>query len=244
MKKIQILILFVSVALTAAADIYTDRAMNKISRDSKTYISADARAATEDEAYNAALINLSEKITDYLKKENKGKSPDAVYLQKISSIYSRLSSKTSANRYHVMLYVEKKGLMSLDDTAIVLSKNMNDQYEAASVSMSGQTIITDTVNEMIHAEMVIPPVLSALAQAKSKDEVTSELTSLRKSGKISGAALFPLSSFDEYYLVVLNSIGQVSSILKFKYDTWVDLLSGKNVKLNDYKDCSAYWITL
>lgn len=246
MKKFLSIIVLGAIALIAHADINTDKAMSKISRDTKNYISAEARATTEDEAYDAALKDLSTQIANYFETEQNGEAPNAVYLQNLSSIYSRLSSQSSSNRYRVMLYVKKSELKPLEETnmAMVLSKSEKDTYEPIPTTAPEQIVKTDTVTTIKRVEVPMNPTLSAIAQAKSKKEVVAMLTSMRKSGQISGAAAFPISSVGKYYLVVLNRQETVIAMLQSKDGVWTNLLDGENVKLSDYSNCSAYWITL
>ena len=248
MKKIAFVILSIICAFTSSADVNTDKAMAKISRDTKTYISADARAATEDVAYNEAMQKLSAQISDYFKIEFPGESmPDAIYLSNISSIYERMTSKIADNRYRVMLYVKKSDLKPIggNGNALVLSKNDSNGYSPVPTEtpeVEPEVIVkTDTVVTIVKTPM--NPTLSQIANLKTREELTQTLQNLRKSKNISGAAAFPMANAYNYYIAVLRG-DRLVEILHFSNGQYKVIISETPVDMLKYTDCTGYWFTL
>ena len=246
MKRIKfVLILLFSSVLYGYADINTDKVMNKITRDKKTYISADVRAASEDAAYEEAMRLLSDNIAEYFKSEYKGETtPDAVYLSQLSSIYEKLTSQISNNRYRVVLYVKKADLMPMggNANAVVLSKNENNSYEVVPSTPPKQIVKIDTVITVV--EKPLNPTLSVIAHQKTREEIKSTLENFRKSNKILGAAAFPIEHIGDFYIVVTDVKEQVVAVLHCKDGKYMSIGTGKEVDPRQYSQCSAYWFTL
>lgn len=249
MKRITTVFLSLISFVVVFADINTDRAMAKIARDTKTYISADARAATEQEAYDIAMSKLTELVANFMKKTDSNNMPDAIYLSQMSGIYDRLTNHIGDNRYRVMLYVKKADIMPMSDAsgAIVLSKNEEDSYTVLPTSPAESlepVVVTDTVTVVQVIEKPMHPVLSTISSKKTKDELTSTIQSLGQSGSINGAAKFPIDNINDFYVAVISRDEKVVAILHCDEGFWKILPSGEDANLNDYNDCTAYWFTL
>lgn len=237
-----ILCLIVNIAFCCYADVNTDRAMAKIARDTKTYIVADARAATEDEAYNEAFEKLTSQITDFLKTERKEDyGSDAVYLSRISSIYDRLTSKISENRYRVMLYVKKSDILPIgnSDNSVVLERQPDGNYGFASDVAAEVPSGEADVNFQTLPE----PVLNSLMSARGKQEIVETIQKLRKENKLSSAAAFPLSQASDFYVVAISPSGS-STILHFDGSHFLNIYTKQIEDMSAYSDCTGYWFTL
>lgn len=179
MERKQLFLIFLILAVNCGihADIITERAMSKIARDRRAYISAECRAATEQEAYDKAFADLSRQIASFLK-ESEGGSPDAVYLPEVSSMYQRLDSRISDNRYRVFLYVKKADLKPLGNSAsaMVLAKTESETYEPVSTSRPDSVVIRDTITQVEVVEVPMAPVISSLTAVKDKDSFIASLT--------------------------------------------------------------------
>ena len=251
MKRIVLfLILCLPMSLDLFADVNTDRAMSKIARDNKTYISADARAATEQEAYDLAMAKLTEAVADYLKETTGSNTmPDAIYLPQMSGIYDRLTNQIGENRYRVMLYVKKADIKPMSNTsgAVVLSKNEDNAYTVLPTTPAPQPepiVVTDTVTIVQVVEKPLDPILSLITSKKTKDEITATIQSLGKAGNLQGAAKFPIDKVNDYYIVVIDKTNNVKAILHCFNGTWTLIPSGEEADLSEYKNCTAYWFTL
>lgn len=226
------------------ADALTDKTMSKIRQDIKTYIWAEDRATTEQEAYDNAMRDLSAQIADYMKAQY-GETPDAVYLSDLSSIYQRLSSHRDGSRYHVMLYVKKSDLkpMRNADNAVVLAKNEQNTYEPIPTAKPEPIVVTDTVTVVNVVEKPLNPTVSRIMSCDTKDALSATLTQLRKENKLSGAAVYPLSN--DYYLAIVSPSDHVIAYIHVVDGEWTDLSSGKKVSPYAYKiGFTAYWFTL
>lgn len=225
----------------AWADVNTDKAMAKIGRDTKTYISADVRAATEKEAYDEAMKSLSAQITDYFKTERAGEEmPDAIYLSNLSSIYERMTSKIADNRYRVMLYVKKSDLMPINNggNAVLLTKDGGDGYNAEAAEATAQA--------PVEADVTLTPMNPALAQIMeltTREQLTGSLQTMRKSGRVSGAAAFPIGRANDFYVAAIDG-DKVVKIIRFVDGQYVDITSGAKVDMSKFANCTGYWFTL
>ncbi len=248
MKRLFFLLLCAfAVSLSARADVNTDKAMAKIGRDTKTYISADARASTEQEAYDKALESLSAQIADYYKTELKEPLPNAIYLSNLSSIYDRLTSQITANRYRVMIYVKKDHIKALGDpnSGVILSRDEADGYKVMPTAPSEPVVRTDTIETVRTVVKTLPPVLTTISQGRSRDEIVKELLPrLKKSNQISAAAIFPMADFGDFYLVVIAPNDSAKAILHFDGQGFTNALTGEAADVSQYSDWSAFWFTL
>lgn len=240
MKRLILIFTISFVAAICFADVNTDKAMAKISQDTKNYISADVRAATEDIAYNEAMEKLSAKIADYFKNERSEASlPESIYLPNLSSIYERMTSKISENRYRVMLYVKKSDLIPMDGEAnvIILSKDDSDNYTPVTTDNSQSQSVVTSPKEPLN------PTLLQIIQLRKRDDLVQFLQSLRKSGQIDGAAAFPVNSASNFYVAVVNQ-NEVVKVVHFIDGQYVDLTTAELIDMSAYSLCSGYWFVL
>lgn len=240
--KYILVILSLMIGLYARADVNADKIMAKIKRDTKTYISADARATTENEAYDEAMKKLSEQITDYFKIERSGEEmPEAIYLSNLSSIYERITSKIDDNRYRVMLYVKKSNLMPINNgnNTVLLTKNESNSYITEELETTKQKRPTEAV-------VTLTPKNSALTEImyiSTREQLTNSLQTMRKSGKVSGAAAFPIGHADDFYVAIIDG-DKVVKIIRFSEGQYIDITSGSPVDMNKFSNCTGYWFTL
>lgn len=244
MKIIFLTFLTLFIPFGLFADVAKEKEISKILRDSGSYLSADVRAATEEEAYNEALRQLSDKVTDYFRESYSGDIPDGVYLSNLSGHYEKFSSHISNNRYRVVLYIKKSDLMPIgkNTNSVVLTKTKEDTYDIVSEDLPEAVIITETVVEVV--EKPLSPTLSKLAVLSSEKEINEMLVSMRKSNEISGAAVFPIGNIGDFYLVVINPSERLEAILYCQAGQWKNVLTGQEVEMDNYKSCKAYWFTL
>lgn len=246
MKRLLVVLIFlVSFNGLMYADVLTDKAMRKISRDTRTYISGESRAATEQDAYDQAMESLSSQISKYMK-EKYGETPDAVYLTELSSLYQRLDNRIAENRYRVMIYVKKSDIkpMGSISNAVVLTKNENDTYEAISPTDVKQIVVKDTVTVVDVVEVPLDPTISLLIQHTSKSTFIQALTNLSNENKIGNAAKFPLSDFEDFYVAIIDSFDNVVLYAHVVNGKWLNVANGIEITPNEYKQYSAYWFTL
>ena len=243
-KSILILLIILTSNIFLKADVTTEKEMSKISRDSETYLFADVRSSSEEEAYEEALKQLTDKVTDYFQEEEGENIPDAVYLKNISTQYEKLSSHLSSNRYRVMLYVKKTDLIPIGgkDNAIVLSKNSDNAYQPVATENNESIRIKE--NDYQESEKTLPQVISSLMLINNGKDFSEKLVELRKNNQIKGAASFPISAINDYYIVVIDNLDKVENILHVENGIFKDIKTGKPVDINQYIKNSAYWFTL
>lgn len=245
MKKILLLFLISVTNFGLYTDVNTDKAMAKISHDTKTYISADVRAATEEEAYNEAMNKLSARIADYFRTERPDETlPDAIYFSNISSICERMSSKIADNRHRVMLYVRKSDLKLIGGTAnaLVLSKTGNNSYSPVPTETPEPLTIIKIDTAVTVVNKPLDSTLSTLSQLTTRNEIVEKLQALSKSKYISGAAKFPLSHANNFYVVVLEG-DRVVNILHYSNNCYRNIETSDPVDISQYSHCTGYWFT-
>ena len=239
-----IICILLSMFCISRADVNTDRTMSKISRDIHNYLSADYRASTEEEAYDKALELLTEKITSYIK-EVKKESPDAVFVPEVASMYQRLDSRISENRYRVFLYVKKSDLKSLDNSsnAMLIAKTEDDSYEIIPTYSQPPVVVTDTVTIVEKVEVPMNPIVANIINNTDYNSLQEALIKMRKEGKVSGAAAFPISSLDDFYIAIVRGTS-VTDYIHVEDGRWKDVTTGKDVDPSNYSSSSAYWFTI
>ena len=235
--------LIMNIAFCCYADVNTDKAMSKIARDTKTYIVADSRAATEEEAYNMAFEKLSAQIADFLKTERKDDyGSDAVYLSRMSSIYDRLTSKISDNRYRVMLYVKKSDILPIgnSDNSILLERQSDGNY-----GVSSDTGLGEQTQEVILCpdDVLQEDILSTLMSARGKQQVVDAIQNLRKENKITSAAAFPMSRASDFYIIAISPDGS-NAVLHFNGCQFINVATKLSVDISAYSNCTGYWFTV
>lgn len=235
-----------------SAQINVDKEISKIIRDTKNYISVEVRASSEDGAYQEALKQLTDQITDYYKSLDDKSMPETVYLSNVSSRFERLMTHSSDNRYRVLVYIKKSDLkpMGSDSNALILSKNENNSYSVVTKEQPDPVIITvtDTIVEVVEREVpaprTIPKQVSKIASVSSEKEINEILINMRKANEITGAAAFPIASYGDFYVVVINTSNNLETILYFDGNIWTDSLTGTVANPYIYRDCKAYWFTI
>lgn len=251
-KYILLIISLLLISVSVYGDILSDKKISQISRDTKNYISAEVRGPSEEEAYQEALRQLTDQVTEYYKTLDDKSMPETIYLSNVSSHFDRLITHSSDNRYRVLVYVKKSDLkpLSSDSNVLILSKNDNESYRMVSSDTQESKVITvtDTIVEVVEKEVpvprVIPKQVSKIALCSSEKEINDILVNMRKVNEISGAAAFPIASYGNFYIVVINNSNNLETVLYFDGNNWTDSLTGSAANPNDYRDCKAYWFTI
>lgn len=250
--KRYILLLFLPILTSSLcmADINTEKAISKISRDTRTYLSGEGRAETEQKAYEMALDELLSKISDYYKTEFPSEPmPENVYLSNLSSIFERLTSQVNSNRYRVLVYVRKSEIKALGDgKGTVLSRRDSDSYEVIpAVPLPAEPIIiTDTVTVETVRTVIKPlhPALSTISNLKTRDEVLVKVPELKHADLIESGATFPVHSLDDFYIIIISPGNEVVTVLHCDGKDYTDVMTGEAVDMSRYRYCSAFWFTL
>lgn len=251
-RYILFIISLLLISVSVYGDILSDKKISQISRDTKNYISAEVRGPSEEEAYQEALRQLTDQVTEYYKTLDDKSMPETIYLTNVSSHFERLITHSSDNRYRVLVYVKKSDLkpLSSDSNALILSKNDNDSYRVVTPEPPEPKVITltDTIVEVVEKEVpvprVIPKQVSKIALLTSEQEVNDILVNMRKANEITGAAAFPIASYGNFYVVVINRSNNLETILYFDGNNLTDAITGSAANPNDYRDCKAYWFTI
>lgn len=239
--------LIMVVSIWCNADINTEKTMSRIGRDTKTYLSAEGRAATEQDAFDIAMSDLTIKIADYYKSAYPSEPmPDLVYLSNLSSIFDKLTSRISDKRYRVMVYVKKSDVKALDEntgTVLSLRNAANPEGTAVQTDQSNPTdsIAVENIREVAKT---LNPTLSNICCLKTRGEVLAQLPNLKKDGSIEAAAAFPIASFDDFYLIIISTNDIVVSILHYDGKEYTDILTGEVVDISRFSNSSAFWFTL
>lgn len=216
MKRFGLILIAMFFIPMMKADVATDKSMSKIVRDKDTYISADVRSTTEGDAYEKAKESIVGQMKKYLGYENQDDIPSD---EDLAGMCRQLTSKIADNRYRVVLYAVKSEL-----------------------NQSGSKGV-DVVAEDTASDSGVKSVLARLCQLTSRDEVVDELQLLGKRKEISGAAKFPISTANNFYIVVLNG-DKVAAILHYVGSEYRDVMTSQIVNISEYSHCTGYWFTL
>lgn len=247
-KLIIVITIFLSCICYSTAQNNLDKEISKISRDTKNYISAEVRASSEDEAYEEALKQLTVQVADYYRSIGKQEIPEKVVLSNLSSRFERLITHNCENRYRVLVYVKKSDLIPADQNSLVLTKGDNASYQVVSPELSEPLVVTDTIVEVV--KKIVPPsrevpdqIYQIVSESRSRD-IKEILETLRKSNSVSGAALFPIGKFGDFYVAIVNNSNHLETILYFDGNSWTEALNGTLVNPHVYSDSKAYWFTI
>lgn len=225
MKKLCVLFVFVFSLFAGFAQMNNDRAIANILRDSN-YLSADVRASSEDEARGEAFTDLYEQVVDYSRRNN---LQVPATIQDVSGKFQTLTSQISSNRIRVLAYINKADLNGAGASPSAQTHDYNPDVSVSTVAISDD----------------LPTPLRELANISDGTKVASRLQQLRTDGKIKGAAAFPIANFGDFYVILINPLNDVETILHFDGMEWTDVVnSNKKVNPENYKNYKAFWVTL
>lgn len=236
MKKFLVNILCVISVFGLYAQTNNDKAIVQITRDN-SYLSADVRAATEEEARSEALSDLSAQVDNYLRTNNLGGSARSV-----ESSFRTMTSQISSNRYRVLAYVKKSDLGgSADESGYDSYPVEESPYPEKMIEEKGG-YGSGTVSSV---NQDFPAAIRELSQIGRGDKVAPRLLELRNDGKIKSAAAFPVANFSDFYVILINPANEVETILHFDGSSWRDILNGNSpVNPGKYKNYTAFWFTI
>lgn len=239
----------------ALADVSVDKQISQIRRDSK-YLWGESRAESEQEARDQALKNLTVKVTEYLNSNDN--MPENVLMSRISSISDCLS--THSSRWHILVYVKKDDLIAINNNDGVLltrTQDSNGYQQAVAAPIVEETVAEEIIEEPVPETIVeekveepkvevrpMSPTLSMIATTKNKEELQSTLTTLKKQGRVLGAALFPLSKANDYYVCVIDPNGNNIGLLHCLDGQWLNAYTNSPVDISTYVNCNGYWFTI
>lgn len=230
------LLLLLTASAIARADAETDREMARINRDRDTYLSADARAATESEARNQAIRQLGAQVSDYLRQ-----SGSAMTLTEATNEFQLLTSQIDSNRFRVMAYVAKSDLGGSQTSPKSYDESRYASPDTKPSSRKDEP--DDYYYDLKPEEQNSNSALSEILSQGTRDELTRCLEALRKSREISGAAAFPVANASDFYVAILedNVVRRVVHCLNGRY---LDVETGQEIDLNKYSRCTGYWFTI
>lgn len=227
MKKLSALLVLVFSAFGMFAQSTVDKEMTLIARN-PAYISADVRASTEHDAREDALDKLADLVENYFHGFNTNMSVRE-YINIVKPYFETLSSQTNTNRYRVLAYVKKSDL-NLGGSMGPHSGGDSSPSQSSMAQKPG---------------LDIPAPVMELAKISNGDLVASRLQQLRKDNQISGAAAFPIGKFGDFYVLLINPLNEVETILYFDGYDWWDVVNGETlVNPSNYKNYKAFWFTL
>lgn len=236
-KRLFTLLLSIMISVSALADAETDREMARISRDRDTYISADARAATESEARDEAFRQLGSRVSDYLKVSGSGMT-----LTEATNEFQTLTSQIASDRFRVMVYVNKSDLggKSTQPSSHNDSKYAYNDDEEIRQAPEGYSEVEDNAHVV---EITSNSALQQILSQGTKSELTRCLESLSKSHEITAAAAFPVANASDFYLVILQD-NQVRRVVHCINGHYIDAETSAEIDINKYSRCTGYWFTL
>ncbi|MDL2309534.1 hypothetical protein LJC39_00195 [Parabacteroides sp. OttesenSCG-928-B22] len=217
--------------------------INNIKKSDK-YIYAEATMSSKEEAYALAEEILFANINEYIEQNKKTSSANIIvrnYRNELTSI-----DLPRGNMIRAFLYVEKEDILSADNV-VILDKKVSPPEEVKKITendLSSQEQTPQPAEEevTIQERSLLPPEIFEKVTAISVfSEIQNCLESLNKAGKITHydkyAAIKDNST--SYYLIVYNREGQVVALLGQGETKRLNLQTGQEDSLANYKGCGA-----
>lgn len=232
MRTLISIFMFLAFSAAAFADVETDKAIARISRDGENYLSEEVRAASEQEATAQALSGLRGKVSNFLISIGSDMS-----LNDASRMFETIVSKVSDKRYRVLAYVSKE---ALGGAGYVEPQKVP---EPAPSYQSYDDDDRDYIEEPHPYGNNSSSTLAEIRRQGTFNELRNCLETLRKSNAITGAAAFPVAHADDFYLVIVddNIVKKIIHVVRGRY---LDSETNQEIDMTRYARCTGYWFTL
>ncbi len=226
--------------------------INAIKQDSNyIYASATSMTSAEEASDNAKEL-LALEIEEWLK----GKDREDIdgYIAKSRENVSQITTKrgklyrafaylkkneilTYGNKEEVMIVElskenEKKTSLQKDSTSVAAKTAQNNNLPKANVPQDTPEIVYSPT-----------PREKELLNLSSFDKVNSYISQGKKDGKIAQAGKYATMPQNELvYLIIYNKKGEIPACMKVVDTRPVNIATGKEDPISNYKGCGAIWI--
>lgn len=252
MKQHVVLLLFLFVSLlmaNAQEDVASAlKQINAIKVDVNTYLSAESTSAQWEEAYDNAKALLEIKIEEWAKEKAKTEDITGCIAKANNSILEIRARR--GNLYRAFLYVKKSDIMTYSvekEVVVVPVENISQEPETEmSVQHAAPEMVTVLVPEQPKA--AVPLAYQPSAMERSMLSVTSfgDIESFIKgNGSVADYGKHAtMPSVGDFYVFVYNREGGISACLHHLTEGFINIKTGKEDQLNNYKGCGAFWFRI
>ena len=199
-------------------------------KKSSSYIYADVTAPTAEEARRAAEEALYAKINEWAATKKKLQGAENFLINNKRTDFQTLST-TRGNMYQAVVYVKKADIQKADNADIIENTNPAPADDAA---------LPSSRVEEIGSQAVYPAIVKKIAMLKTYDELAKAVQTGKGNGSITNYARYSKeqAGAEEYYFAVYDRSGNVVALLS-PGTTRVNVMTGENDSLDNYKGCGA-----
>lgn len=215
--------------------------INKIKRSSE-YIFAESTTQDWSEALENAKTLLVSQIELWVKSELKD-NESAGYVAKAGNHIFEIKA-TRGQLYRAFVYVKKSDLMPYSESDQVLVVPVNKEAEMT-VSLVEQK--ENNEEEVIVAKPKYEPseFEKTMLNVSSANSINSYIKELQSSNKIGAFGKYAEMPKDgDCYLFVYNPQGEIPAYLYRKDSKYINLKTGEEDEIKNYKGCGAFWFQL
>ena len=221
---------------------------------SSSYLYGEATASTTEEAYSMAEEILYDEIAKWLNKEKKLRGNDNVVVSNRKDIQTPLSLPRG-NMFRSFIYVKKSDVLPVENVEvlnIINEENSDSTLEQRKVSKDDATAYVEEAEENMEVEVAeeeqettsFPEIVNLIASYTDYYNMKGKIEELKNAGKIRRYDGYSkLENPSIYYLVIYNKAGKVVALLS-PGDDRINVKTGKEDKITNYRDCAAIGFTL
>lgn len=266
MKQLISIIIFLFVALTAAA---IDRQQNQVNdiKKNKEYLYGEATMPTQQEAASVAYELIQHEVLSWAS-DRVSRPIDKVSLRDINNLVDTIVLRR-ADMFRVFAYVKKSDLVPLfydkgivqDDSldvgitkevtpaiidTVVIEKSIKAE-EPTETKKQRKTMVDDKLKQELQQHFFGPKngVIRKIAGARNFFELKHILPPLKADGSIINYGKLAIAeNLEECYLIIYDVAGNIKALLGKGEETRPNLKTGKEDRLDNYRGCGAIWFTL
>lgn len=239
MRKSVSIIIVLFVALTASAIDKRQAQVNDIKKN-KEYLFSEATMPTQEEAASVAYEKMHEEVLSWLS-DHAPHPLDTISLKEIKNLVDTFVLRR-ADMYRVFAYVNKDSL-----TLMFSEKESPKTAEVSESQKQPKTLVDNHVKQQVYQHFYAPKneALRKIAAARNFFELEHILPPLKADGSIVNyGKLATAEKLEECYLIVYDIAGNIKALLGKGEKTRLNLKTGKEDSLENYRGCGAIWFTM
>lgn len=244
MMRIYILILCLSLSFGELLAQNEQQKINEIKSNRNYLYATGTSTASEQEASDNAQDLLTIEIEEWLKE--KTTDDIAGYVAKSQQSLSMIRTQRG-KLYRAFVYVKKKDVLPYYKEEEVMIVDFTDTQVTNTDSVTTERTIAEesTKEEMVIEEVVYTPT----AKERAMIDVYSftELNEYINQGRINGSIIeigkySTLPTSGTIYVFIHNRQGEIPACMKMTDGIAINLSTGKQDVISNYKGCGAIWI--
>lgn len=215
--------------------------INSIKVDVNTYLSAESTSAQWEDAYDNAKALLEIKIEEWAKEKAQSEDLTGCIAKAENSILEIKARR--GNLYRVFLYVKKSDVMTytIDKEIVVVPIENSSIREISTINNELPEPPKHQKEQNVNSEerTCISADEKKILSVTSFGDIQNFIESnkfIKDYGKYT-----TMPSVGKYYVFVYNREGGISAYLKYEDTECVNIKTGKEDILTNYKGCGAFW---